>query len=146
MGVVCICTIPSNTVKYVTFQADVCTCKRVRRRKFAYAYFDFHCGVRTIFLRYIFYNKSQKTKIRQMQNARRSFDLCTYYGQNLTGSLNSIFSGVILIGNSSYSTYFSRTLNTLYFEPIDDSLRFTITLVDSIPVLIHSIYHKWDKC
>ena len=36
-----------NAVKYVTFQANVCIRKRICRRKFAY--FDFHCGVKTIF-------------------------------------------------------------------------------------------------
>ena len=40
----------TNAVKYVAFQANVCIRKRICRRKFAY--FEFHCRVRTIF-----YNK-----------------------------------------------------------------------------------------
>ena len=36
-----------NAVKYAAFQVNVCIRKRICRQKFAY--FDLHCGVKTIF-------------------------------------------------------------------------------------------------
>ena len=48
------CCLGINAVKYVAFQANVCIRKPICCQKFAY--FDLHCGVRTI-CHYIFYDK-----------------------------------------------------------------------------------------
>ena len=74
----------SSAVKYVAFQANVCIRKRICRQKFAY--FDIHYGVRKIF-----HNTLNNLKVQRIHNPLRSFDLCPYFGQNLTGSEFNFF-------------------------------------------------------